>query len=447
VASDFAFSLLGWLFVGGCSSVLSNNFRIGHPTPYSDWVAVWILYGSLVTLHAQSEGLYAGDLRASQPIGRLLLAKSIVAATVITGIAAILARKALPSPGWIVAGAISNFVALLLLRRWQEVARDRKPTINVLIVGAGPVARAVARYFRQNPQLGRVVRGFLDDATAPAFGVLGPTSSLAHIARAEFADEVIIATGTDVSETQLIAQEARAQHLDVRVVSTLPIDVGDHPWIENWAGFPVITLHREDVPFAGLALKRAIDVLVSSGLLILLSPLLLALAILIRIDSDGPSLYSAERVGRKGRKFICYKFRTMVRNANGAREDLRAQNEREGPCFKLDNDPRVTRIGRFLRRYSLDELPQLWNVIRGEMTLVGPRPHPVDDCSRYDLPHLRRLDATPGMTGLWQVSARQASSFETNLRLDLEYIEHWNLWLDFKILAKTLSVVVRGTGT
>ena len=168
---------------------------------------------------------------------------------------------------------------------------------------------------------------------------------------------------------------------------------------------------------------------------------------LIRLDSEGPCVYTAERVGRKGQRFRCYKFRTMIRNADRTREELRRQNQRQGPCFKLCNDPRVTRVGRFLRRYSLDELPQLWNVIRGDMSLVGPRPHPLDDCARYDLGHLRRLDATPGMTGLWQITARQAASFETNLQLDLQYIEHWSLGLDLKILAKTLFVVLRGTGT
>jgi len=136
----------------------------------------------------------------------------------------------------------------------------------------------------------------------------------------------------------------------------------------------------------------------------------------------------------------------MTRHANHFREELRARNQRQGPCFKLENDPRITRMGRWLRRYSLDELPQLWNVVRGEMSLVGPRPHPLDDCARYDLEHLRRLDVTPGMTGLWQVSARQAASFQANMRLDLEYIEQWSLGLDLRILWATLAVVVKGTG-
>lgn len=136
----------------------------------------------------------------------------------------------------------------------------------------------------------------------------------------------------------------------------------------------------------------------------------------------------------------------MVRDADASKAPLRARNERTGPLFKVKNDPRITRVGGMLRRYSLDELPQLWNVIRGEMSLVGPRPHPVDDYQRYGLQHLRRLDVTPGITGLWQVRARRDPSFYRNMELDLEYIERWSLWLDVKILVQTLGAVLMGTG-
>jgi lipopolysaccharide/colanic/teichoic acid biosynthesis glycosyltransferase len=136
----------------------------------------------------------------------------------------------------------------------------------------------------------------------------------------------------------------------------------------------------------------------------------------------------------------------MMVNAADLKEQLRARNQREGPCFKIADDPRITRVGGWLRRYSLDELPQLWNVLKGEMSLVGPRPHPLDDFARYALEHLRRLDVTPGITGLWQIKARRNPSFETNLALDLEYIEHWSLWMDVQILFKTIAVVFQGTG-
>jgi lipopolysaccharide/colanic/teichoic acid biosynthesis glycosyltransferase len=173
---------------------------------------------------------------------------------------------------------------------------------------------------------------------------------------------------------------------------------------------------------------------------------MLAIAVAIKLDSDGPALYCAPRMGRKGTQFTCYKFRTMTMNAEHIKEELRANNQREGPFFKIADDPRLTRLGLFLRRYSLDELPQLWNVFIGEMSLVGPRPHPLDDFRRYRLEDFRRLDVTPGVTGLWQVTARRDPSFQRNMALDLQYIEQWNLLMDFKILWKTLSVVIHGTG-
>jgi lipopolysaccharide/colanic/teichoic acid biosynthesis glycosyltransferase len=177
-----------------------------------------------------------------------------------------------------------------------------------------------------------------------------------------------------------------------------------------------------------------------------LAPVFALMAIAIKLDSPGPVFYRSIRVGKKGRRFLFYKFRTMVLNAEALKEELRVRNERSGPFFKMANDPRMTGIGRYLRRYSLDELPQLWNVLKGDMSLVGPRPHPLDDYQQYSLEHLRRLDVMPGITGLWQVQARNESSWEANMTLDLEYIEHWTPWLDIKLLFKTIPIVVKGLG-
>jgi len=180
--------------------------------------------------------------------------------------------------------------------------------------------------------------------------------------------------------------------------------------------------------------------------LLLTLPILGILAILVRLDSPGPAFYSAHRVGYKARKFRCWKLRTMFVDADRRKDMLRKENGREGPFFKIKNDPRVTRVGHWLRKFSLDELPQLWNVLWGEMSMVGPRPHPVDDFERYSVEHLRRLDVKPGLTGLWQVTARQNPSFETNLALDLEYIENWSPWLDLEILFRSIPEVLTGKG-
>jgi lipopolysaccharide/colanic/teichoic acid biosynthesis glycosyltransferase len=180
--------------------------------------------------------------------------------------------------------------------------------------------------------------------------------------------------------------------------------------------------------------------------LILCSPILAVFAVWIKADSAGPILYRSSRVGKKGCAFTCYKLRTMQANAEEMKKSLRHRNERQGPFFKIKHDPRITRVGKFLRKYSLDELPQFWNVLTGEMSLVGPRPHPIDDFERYSLEHLCRLDVKPGITGLWQVEARRDPSFEKSMQLDLEYIERWNLLLDLKIGLKTLNVLIKGNG-
>lgn len=193
-------------------------------------------------------------------------------------------------------------------------------------------------------------------------------------------------------------------------------------------------------------LKRSMDMALSFFGLVVSFPLLGCLAIVVWLQSPGPVLYRSLRVGRYGRVFVCYKFRTMVVNADNRKESLRSRNERVGAIFKMTNDPRVTGLGKLLRRYSLDELPQLWNVLRGDMSLVGPRPHPPDDVRRYEAGDLRRLEVTPGLTGLWQVTARRDPSFRRNIALDLEYIQRRNLWMDLTILYKTIFAVLDGTG-
>ena len=202
----------------------------------------------------------------------------------------------------------------------------------------------------------------------------------------------------------------------------------------------------ESAIWLGLFLKRIMDVVLSTIVLVLLCPLMLVIVIAIKLESPGRAIYRSRRVGKSGRKFDCYKFRTMVAGSDRLKDNLRRLNQRRGPFFKIADDPRLTRIGGFLRKYSLDELPQLWNVLRGDMSLVGPRPHPVEDCAQYNSEHCRRLGVKPGVTGLWQVLARANPSFETCMMLDLAYIEKWSLLLDCRILVKTIPAVMAGEG-
>jgi exopolysaccharide biosynthesis polyprenyl glycosylphosphotransferase len=339
----------------------------------------------------------------------------------------------------------------LLASRWaeregkQRGGRGRGGMRNVLIVGAGGLGRRIANYLEKHPEMGRLVCGFLDDRKAPGKGVMGRTSDLAELARTAFVDEVILAAPHDRDLTLRVLRAAQQLRLDVKMAPDL---FGCEPLreTERIGDMPLICLHEERLPVAGLLLKRVLDVVGAVAALILLGPALGMLAILVRLDSPGPVLYAAQRAGRKGRPFRCYKFRTMVRDADGLKEKLRERNERQGPVFKIMDDPRITRVGRVLRRYSLDELPQLWNVVKGEMSLVGPRPHPLDDFSAYTIEHLPRLDVIPGMTGLWQVTARRDPSFQAGMKLDIEYIHRWSLGMDLRILLKTAAVVLRGSG-
>ena len=217
---------------------------------------------------------------------------------------------------------------------------------------------------------------------------------------------------------------------------------------DDFYGWPVLVFRSTPESSWPTVVKQVMDLVGSFVLLVGLSWLFGLIALLIKVTSPGPVLFRQQRSGINGRPFTLYKFRTMVTNAEQLQHELAAMNEMNGPVFKVSNDPRITRIGKILRKYSLDELPQLYNVLRGEMSLVGPRPLPVNEVRRFnDLAHRRRLSVRPGITCLWQISGRNnVSDFKEWVRLDLEYIDHWSLWLDLKILGRTLPAVLAATG-
>ncbi len=314
---------------------------------------------------------------------------------------------------------------------------------NVLIVGASGLGRNIVRQLEAHPELKRRFCGFLDDRKPLGNDIIGRTSDLMQWSRTVFTDEVILATPHDRELTLRVLREAQQLRLDVKIAPDL-FGCQAVGAVERIGTIPLISLHRERQPVTELLLKRVLDVIGAAAALILLAPAMLLIAVLIRLDSPGPVLYSAARAGRKGRPFRCFKFRTM--DADNLKHALRTRNHREGPFFKVTDDPRVTRVGRFLRKFSLDELPQFLNVLRGEMSLVGPRPHTLDDFSGYMIEHLRRLDVTPGITGLWQVTSRGDPSFQKGMKLDVEYIRGWSLGMDLRILLKTAGVVLRGGG-
>jgi exopolysaccharide biosynthesis polyprenyl glycosylphosphotransferase len=260
-------------------------------------------------------------------------------------------------------------------------------------------------------------------------------------------DEIFFTTPCEREVVQEVLAQARIHGVDLRVIPDMYDGLAWNSPIEYIGQFPTIPLHTGHVPEMGLVLKRVIDILLAALTLAVLSPVLLATALAVKLDSRGPVFYASERIGKKGRVFKCIKFRTMVRDAEKRRADVMHMNERDGVLFKITNDPRITRLGRFLRKYSLDELPQFFNVLRGDMSIVGPRPPLASEVREYKLSHLRRLDVMPGITGLWQVQARQDPSFDNYISLDVTYVDNWSIWLDLQILARTIVVVLEGTGS
>lgn len=420
--------------------------------PYADWLC---LYSALIVLFCEWQDLYHTPRARPACEEVFAVAKSVFAAS---GFLVLLvwASGALWLRSATAVFAVASGLALntLLLAAWRYAKRqmvirrvERGVEVrNVAIVGAGRVGQALARHLEENKLLGYRFKGFLDVNHSGDARRLGGVEDLARVARSEFLDEVFITIPSERELVKSIASVARQNRLSVKVVPDLYDGVAWNVPVRQVGDFPVLDLCWKPIPTVGLFCKRVFDVMLSGVGLLVCGPLLAVLAVWIRLESPGPALYRSRRLGKKGHAFTCYKLRTMVANADEMKAALRERNERQGPFFKMRDDPRVTPLGRFLRKYSVDELPQLWNVLRGEMSIVGPRPHPLDDCRLYTLDDLRRLEVKPGVTGLWQVTARQDPSFETNMALDLEYIESWGWWLDTRILWRTIPAVVRGLG-
>jgi exopolysaccharide biosynthesis polyprenyl glycosylphosphotransferase len=413
-------------------------------------------YALLLILFARSYGLYGPITnRSGLHEQRMTVQATLTAGLLLCG-TLYLARADMVSRIVVVLTVVFTTVMMCARRAlWRKVVynryREGLETRNVLIVGAGRVAHALRNHLESLRHLGFRFKGFVAlterEAESGDADIIGDVRNCLSLARSLFVDEIFFSVPAEKKLVIAIVEEARAIGIDVRVVPDLYDGLAWNAPVEYVGQFPTIPLHRRDLPIGAFLLKRALDTTVSAIALTLLSPLILAIALAVKFGSKGPVFYRAQRVGRKGRTFACYKFRTMVVNADQLKEDLKHLNEREGVLFKIAKDPRITSVGRVLRKYSLDELPQFYNVLRGDMSLVGPRPPIASEVEQYDLSHLRRLDVLPGITGLWQVEARQDPSFDSYISLDTAYVENWSLWLDLKILARTIGVVFSGTGS
>jgi exopolysaccharide biosynthesis polyprenyl glycosylphosphotransferase len=345
---------------------------------------------------------------------------------------------------------VATLVSRLALRWGFEVLRRRGRNLRyVLVLGAGPRAQAFAAKIEDHRALGLEVIGFLDDneaiATSNRWPYLGHLDRLEALLHERVVDEVVICLPFTLwNLIDAISQMCEEEGKIVRI----PMDVLDRALalgrVEELDGTPVFSLVSGPDRTLALATKRVIDLSVAVLGLLVLSPVFAGIAAAVVLDSGAPVFFAQRRIGLHGRSFQLLKFRTMVHDAENRRAELAARNEINGRAFKVTDDPRVTRVGRFLRRTSLDELPQLWNVVRGDMSLVGPRPPLPEEVDHYDLWHRRRLSMKPGMTGLWQVRDRREPDFDRWVAADLEYIDRWSLWLDFTILLRTIPAALDG---
>lgn len=344
------------------------------------------------------------------------------------------------------ARAVEKLIEGLLRKRGYGVQR-------ALIVGAGEIGRMIMRNIVAQPELGYEVVGFVDDKPERGnkdigrFRGLGSTDYIPEIIKSHGVDVVIITLPWLYHRKILsIMTLCERVKVGVKIVPDLFQMSLSQVDIDDLNGIPLIGTKSVSIKGRNLALKRAIDVTIASLGLILLSPLMLLTALLIKLDSPGSAIFKQTRIGRGGRPFTVYKFRSMREGAESEQESLISWNEASGPLFKIKDDPRRTALGKFLRRTSLDELPQLYNVLRGEMSLIGPRPPLPSEVEQYQDWHKKRLETWPGMTGLWQVSGRSELTFEEMVLLDIYYIENWSLLLDLSIALKTIPTLILGTG-
>ncbi len=356
----------------------------------------------------------------------------------------------------------------IMVRSAQTFARTRGINlIPTLVVGRGPEAALCINEMREHPSLGYRVIGVVENVSAGSGGestyegvpVVSDLKGLPEAIRDARANEVIIADPRVDGDLlfEVMMRCGRQRGVEFRIAPNLFNCLPRKTEIDQIGALPMIRLFREPLSSSARVLKRTSDIVIATLALVLAAPLWLLIALAIKLGSSGPVFYSQERVGMDGRIFLCYKFRTMQLGADSQlHREYQKQfiagsadanlGDGDRPVYKFHADPRITRVGRWLRRASLDEVPQLFNVLRGEMSVVGPRPPIPYEVESYELWHRKRLDMKPGLTGLWQVSGRNRMPFAEMVRLDLFYIENWSLLLDLKIIMRTALVIFRGDG-
>jgi len=426
--------------------------------PYSVFVASSLALTGILLLFFWTEGLY-GPKRLRSYLSSVF----VIGRGVVTGIAALYVLSLLYRPvlySRLVYAYAGVAIVLLLSAGYaveklirSELRKRGRGTQRVLIVGAGEVGRAIMRNVVAQPELGYSVVGFVDDKPERGGHDLGRLKGLGGTERIpelieEYNVDSVIITLPWLYHRKILGIMAQCERarVSVRIVPDLFQMRLSNVDVDDLNGIPLIGVRQVSIKGSNLAIKRIIDLVVALLGLALLSPLMLVTALLVKIESPGPVVFRQTRVGRGEALFTCLKFRTMHEGAEDKQQTLADLNEATGPLFKIKADPRRTRLGALLRRWSLDELPQLFNVLRGEMSLIGPRPALPSEVQLYQEWHRKRLQTWPGLTGLWQVSGRSELSFDEMVLLDIYYIENWSLLLDLQIALRTIPAALLGRG-
>jgi exopolysaccharide biosynthesis polyprenyl glycosylphosphotransferase len=434
--------------------LIGYQFRFGQLWPSHDFWLVLLVAPFVTLAFGAGFGLYRTHQYSSlEEFRRIVLSLSM---TVTAIVMLSFWSKASFSRLWI---GYSWMLALVLAgvsrRLWhREIRRGwtaGQLTFDTLIVGTNQEADHLADLLTHS-RLGYRPLGFVATSTLPATSgslpVLGPIGQLRELIRQTGANCVFVAaTAVQAADVKHVLKARRLDGIEIRVTANIPAMLATtRVTPRSIGGLMTLSINAVRLTRAQAIAKRTFDLVVSSIGLLFVWPLLVAIAVAIKLDDGGPVLFRQARVGRHRQPFTLLKFRTMVQGAELRLAELMGRNEADGPLFKLRDDPRITRVGRFLRRYSLDELPQLFNVLRGEMSLVGPRPPLPSEVALYQDWQLDRLEVRPGITGLWQVSGRSELSFDEYVRLDLFYIENWSMLYDLFVVAKTIPILLMPRG-
>jgi exopolysaccharide biosynthesis polyprenyl glycosylphosphotransferase len=433
---------------------LSMRVKVRNFALYIAFLIVWHIIFSLFRLYhsrrLSTRWEEVGDIVKATSTGSLVIF-----------VASLLLNLVMITPGFILAFWIGSsgltILARLALRFMLERIRLRNRNLRyMLIVGTNSRAIQLARKIEAKPELGYRLLGFVDDEYArngnfekSGYGLAATFNNFSTFIRENIVDEAVVCLPMKSLYDQVsrIVAQCEEQGILVRSLSDIFNLKSGQLHADQFEDNPVITVTNGAMNGLPVLIKRGLDFFLSLIVLILLTPVFLVTALLIKLTSPGPVFFVQDRIGLNKRRLRLYKFRTMVPDAEKRISGLEHLNEVSGPVFKIKNDPRITPIGKFLRKTSIDELPQLFNVLRGDMSLVGPRPLPVRDYNGFDQDwHRRRFSVRPGITCLWQINGRSTCSFDKWMKLDMEYIDKWSLWLDLKILAKTVPAVLKGSG-